>query len=63
LWKFDGDVDEKRILRYMNSNMTTNSFEAKFLLQKKIDLIFIFNDAKKGDKLIIDNFIESVINE
>ncbi len=48
---------------YMSSNVKTNSFKAKYGIQKRIDLIFIFPDAEKGDKIIIKDFIEAIVKE
>ena len=46
---------------YISSNFKTNSFKAKFGTHKNIDLIIIFTNAEKGDKIIIDNFVEAEI--
>ncbi|OFX36849.1 MAG: hypothetical protein A2X08_14545 [Bacteroidetes bacterium GWA2_32_17] len=48
---------------YLSSNFKTNSFKAKFASKKKIDLIIIFPGAEKGDKVIIDDFIEAIVHE
>jgi len=48
---------------YLSSNFKTNSFKAKFAHKKKIDLIMIYSGAEKGDKIIIDHFIEAEIKE
>lgn len=48
---------------YLSSNFKTNSFKAKFASKKKLDLIIIFSDVEKGDKVIIDGFIEAIVHE
>lgn len=48
-------------LCYISSDFKTNNYKSKFSFQKKIDLILLFIDAEKGDKIIIDNFIKAEI--
>ena len=48
---------------YINSNFKTNGVKVKFGTHKIIDLIIIFPNAEKGDKLIIKDFIETLVQE
>ena len=43
--------------------MANGEFEFKFKTKKEADLIMIFKDVVKGDKVIIEDFIEAEITE
>ncbi len=62
LWSdFTYNENGKSNLHYMTSAFKTSKYKSKFSFQKKIDLILIFPNAEKGDKIIIDDFIEAEI--
>ena len=61
LWPDEYNSNGKKNLQYLTSALKTTKFESKFSFQKKIDLLLIFTGAENGDKLIIDNFVEAVI--
>jgi len=48
---------------YMPKSLRAMKFTVNFIPKEKVDLILIFEKAEKGDKLIIDDFIETEITE
>ena len=63
LWYSGWDKDGKKELFFLSSNFTTTGCKAKFSFMKYVDLILIFTEADLGDKIKIDDYLETEIQE
>jgi len=64
LWygqEFDKDEHMIWYLGYMIKKFRAKEYIVKFKPNKPYDLIFLFRKAAQGDKIVIDNFIETEI--
>jgi hypothetical protein len=61
LWSFANVRDNNNNLKFLSSDFTTKSYKVKFKFMKYVDLILIFIQADLGDKIIIDDYLETDI--
>ena len=61
LWFSGWDNNGKKKLIFLSSDFTTTNCKAKFRFMKYVDLILIFTEADLGDKIIIDDYLETEI--
>jgi hypothetical protein len=54
---------ETAFVGYMTNRFKVHGYDITYSLNKPYDLIMLFNNAETGDKIVIDNFIETEIEK